>query len=468
MPADTDKTIAVLTFRNAGTADDDYLADELTDNLIDALSMTRGLRVRARSTLLPLRAGSEPVDAREIGLSLGVEAIVEGSVRRAPGVVRMTLRLIGVADGFQLWAKRFERSERDVLAINDEAARSISRALGVSAPATMRAPVEDPRVVDLYLRGRHECRKLWPEPLRRGLALFQEALGLSPDDASLLAAAAGALARLSFYDDHGLDEARAAAERAVAAAPGAGEPYLALGSVLLSLGDSPGAVRALRTAVTLAPGLAEAQAALGRVLTELGAVDEGVRRIEAALRIDPEAPLGRAELSRSAALLGRWDESLTHCAELRRQRNSFGSFRLEARLALWQRRPYPATAECREVLARDQGKLGDGSRQVLALLTEGRLPADAVDLQAQARALGSGVRGRLYLLQTAAEVHGFLGEQDRVLSALEDAAASGLLNRLWLEGCPLLAAARADPRFGAAHAAVVERADAVLAAYRAP
>ena len=133
LPRASDKTIAVLAFRNAGPPEDDYLADELTDNLIDALSMTRGLRVRARSTLLRFRAGAEggqaPVDVREIGLELGVEAIVEGSVRRGPGAVRMTVRLVGVIDGFQLWAKRFDRSERDVLAINDEAARAIARAL---------------------------------------------------------------------------------------------------------------------------------------------------------------------------------------------------------------------------------------------------------------------------------------------------------------------------------------------------
>ena len=472
LPADTDKTIAVLSFRNAGPAEDDYLASELTDDLIDALSMTHGLRVRARSTLLRFRDTGTALDAREIGAEVGVEAILEGSVRRAPGVVRMTLRLIGVADGFQLWAKRFERAERDVLAINDEAARSIAQALGVSERTSVRAPPTDPRVVDLYLRGRYEYRKFWPDSLRRGLALLQEALALSPDDPSLLAAVAGALSRLSFYDEGSLDAARAAAERAVTAAPEAGEPYLALGSVLFQTGDCPGAVRALREAAHLAPGLAEAHSALGRLLTEIGAVDEGIRRIEAALQLDPEVQLAHSELSRAAALLGRWEESAAHGEQLLRQ-SMFGFWLLETRLVLWQQRsyrgvPYVASAEYREALGREGGKLADAPRQVLAVLTDGRLPEGAVDLRELAQTHRNGVRGRLYLLQMAAEVHGFLGDRERVLAAIEDAAASGLIDRLWLESCPLLADVRADPRYRSAHAEVVRYTDSILAAYRAP
>ncbi len=489
LPSDTDKTIAVLAFRNAGPPADDYLADELTDDLIDALSMTHGLRVRARSTLLrfrgrppsmgprpdpslvrsPNQASEEVVDAREIGREIGVEAIVEGSVRRAPGVVRMTVRLIGVADGFQLWSKRFDRPERDVLAINDEAAAAIAQALGIDTRAPAREPPSDPRVIDLYLRGRREYRKYWPDPLRRALAIFQEALALAPGDPTLLAAAASALARLSFYDeDGGLARAREAAERAVAAAPEAGEPHLALGSMLFQAGDSCAAVRALRQAVNLAPGLAEAHVALGRMLTEIGAVEEGVRRVEAALLLDPEAPLARSELVRCAALRGRWDESLAHCEQLRKQQTPFNLWMVETRMALWRRRPYTAPPAFLDMLSRDTSTLISGPRQVLLALTEGRLPEGTPDLETLAHAHRTGVRGRLFLLQMAAEVHAFLGDHARALAAIEDAATSGLLDRVWLERCPLLADAREDARFAPAHAVVARRADDVLAAYRAP
>src|SRR6185369_11706018 len=96
-----DKTVAVLPFRNAGAPDDDYLAEELTDDLIDALSMTRGLKVRARGMVQRFRGGEH--DPREVGRELGVQVVVEGSVRRARGNVRISARLVSGGDGFQLW-----------------------------------------------------------------------------------------------------------------------------------------------------------------------------------------------------------------------------------------------------------------------------------------------------------------------------------------------------------------------------
>src|SRR5262249_26773496 len=124
-----DRTIAVLPLRNAGAAADGYLPEELGDDLIDALSTTAGLKLRPRSALAPFRDADATLDPREAGRALGVELVVLGSVRKAAGEVRMNVRLIGVADGFQLWAGRFRRAEGEVLAMNDEIARAILTAL---------------------------------------------------------------------------------------------------------------------------------------------------------------------------------------------------------------------------------------------------------------------------------------------------------------------------------------------------
>ncbi len=131
-PRPPEKTVAVLPFRNTGDAADDHLADELTDDLIDALSMTPGLRVRARGVVAGYRGAG--VDPREAGRALGVQVVTEGSVGRAKGRVRVSARLISVDEGFQLWAKRFDRPEDEVLAVNDEAAQSIAEALTVDFP----------------------------------------------------------------------------------------------------------------------------------------------------------------------------------------------------------------------------------------------------------------------------------------------------------------------------------------------
>jgi eukaryotic-like serine/threonine-protein kinase len=477
LPAASDKTIAVLPFRNAGPPEDAYLAEELTDDLVDALCMTHGLRVRARGTLP--RASTPEADARAIGLAAGVEAVVEGTVRRARGHdggsrpqtpgggVRMTVRVVGVADGFQLWAKRWDRSEQDVLAINAEAAQGIAAALGIATGAPARAPASDAEAVDLYLRARQEYRRFWPGALRNSLALFEQALARSPDDAIILSGMASALARLSFFDPAGegdLTRARAAAERAVAAAPDAGEPHLALGSVLFQLGEVPAAVRSLRAAVLRAPGLSEGQGALGRVFAEVGAVPEAERRLEASLLLDPEALPPRMELTRVAALFRRWDHVDAHLAALRGDKPGLRFWVLHSRYDLWRGRRFEDAAYGAEI-ARNEGPLALASRLVYALHEHGRLPDGAPDLLAVADAV-PGLRGRLYLYQITAEIHGFLGEIEPAITAVEKAARQGLLDRLWLERCPLLDRVRDHPRYPAAHAEVARRTEAILAAYR--
>jgi serine/threonine-protein kinase len=382
----------------------------------------------------------------------------------------MTVRVVGVADGFQLWAKRWDGSEQDVLAINAEAAQGIAAALGVSAGASLppsRAPASDAEAVDLYLRARQEYRKFWPGAVRDSLVLFEQALARSPSDALILSGMASALARLSFFDpagDGNLTRARAAAERAVAAAPDAGEPHLALGSVLFQLGEVPAAIRTLRSAVLRAPGLSEGQAALGRVFAEIGAVPEAERRLEASLLLDPEALPARQELIRIAALLGRWDRVDEHLAALRGDNPGLRYWVIRSRYDLWRHRRFVDAAFVAE-LSRNKGPIARASHLLYALHEHRRLPEGAPDPLLLAES-APGLRARLYLYQLAAEIRGFLGEVEPAITAVERAARQGLIDRLWLERCPLLDAVRAHPRYPAAHAEVARRTEAVLAAYR--
>ena len=461
--ASSDKTVAVLPFRNAGAPDDDYLAEELTDDLIDSLSMTRGLKVRSRGAVLRFR-GVE-TDPREIGRELGVQVVVEGSVRRARGSARISARLISVADGFQIWAKRFDRPEQDVLSINDEVARAIAEALTVDGRVAPREAPSDPLAIDLYLRARHEYRKFWPEPVARSIGLFEQALTLAPDDPLLLAGLALALARHAFFvGPSGLARAREVAVRAVAAAPHLGEAQLAYGSALFQLGEMPLAVRALRAAVIQSPGLAEAHGVLGRLLTEAGAVDEGLRRLEAAIAIDPDAPLVLPDLGRTYALLGQWDKAETIFDRLRKDAG-LGYWTLRGRMAWWRRQG--ALAEDYFAQIPD----GDGTLRIAKLLVEvvrsGRIAADALDLDERERG-GGGARRQAFFFQLRAEVSGYVRDLEQTLASLHRSVEVGLIDRIWLERCPLLDQARGDPRFKVLHAEVVARTQAILDAYRLP
>ena len=465
-PLAAGKTVAVLPFRNAGAPDDEYLAEELTDDLLDALSMTRGLLVRPRGAVVRFRGVDS--DPREIGRELGVQVVVLGSVRRARGQVRISARLVSVADGFQIWAKRFDRPEQDVLTINDEAARAIADALTLDGDALRdraREAPSSPVAVDLYLRARHEYRKFWPEHVQRSIGLFDQALLVAPGDPLLLSGLAIALARATFFvGDAGIPRAREVAQRAVLAAPQLGEAQLAYGTLLFQLGENTGAVRALRAAVAQSPGLAEAHGTLGRLLAEAGAVDEGLRLLEAALALDSGTPLVRPELARIHGLMGRWGEAHAVIESLR-EREKISYWTLRGRLALWQRE--------RERVEEALGQLPDSDvtlrfpRLMLEMVRTGRVPSDLQELGRTERGAG-GTRRRAFTLQLHAEISAFVGDDEQAWRALEGALDVGLIDRLWLERCPLFAEMREAPRFTEIHAEMKRRTEAILAAYRAP
>ncbi len=460
--AKTDKTVAVLPFRNAGSPEDDYLAAELTDDLIDSLSMTRGLKVRSRGVVLGYQGKNQ--DPRDIGRDLGVQVVLEGSVRRARGSVRISARLISVADGFQLWAKRFDRPEQDVLSINDDAAHAIADALTLDREASAREAPSSPEAVDLYLRARHEYRKFWQNSQESALALFAQAEALAPGDAMILSGKALALSRRSFFTGVGVDEARASAEQAVAASSTLADARLALGSVLLQQGEWMNAVRELRQAIHRGPGLAEAHAAVGRVLMEVGDVDEAIRRLDAALGLDLRAPLAAEALVRCYALRGEWTRVDEQLELLLNNKDDAAYWTTRARMMLWRRDQAAALALLAQ-LGPEHSHL-PVARLMLKIIAQRSIPGDAAARQLLGvEAIGS-LRRRMFFMQMETELHAFMGDLENAMAALKRAADSGLIDFGWLDHCPLLGEIRRDPSFPSLRAQVKQRADAILDAYR--
>ena len=229
------KSVAVLPFRNGG-AEDDYLADGLTEDLIDTLSMGKGLRVRSRGAVMRFKGVDR--DPREVGRELAVQVVVEGSVRRSGERLRVSVRLVSVADGFQLYAKRFDCAAGEVLAIGDQAANAIAEALTLSWQAPARDAPTDPAAIDLYLRARHEYHKGFTDSTKVAVDLFRQALVHAPSDPTIASGLAMALARRFAFDldaDGFVDEALACADRALAVAPHLGEARVALGTLRLYL-----------------------------------------------------------------------------------------------------------------------------------------------------------------------------------------------------------------------------------------
>jgi TolB-like protein len=209
-PSVRDKTVAVLPLQNAGAPDDSYLAEGLTDDLIDTLCVTRGLKMRPRSVVM--RHATPEHDPRRLGEELDVQVIVEGTIRREGATVRVSARAISVEDELQIWAQRFECPAERLLTLSDEMARAVADALTVDFELPARVSPSDPVAVDLYIRARHalgkhrralEAERASTSPDSRMRPLFfqleAELCAFAADSAGALDAIAGAVdARL--YD----------------------------------------------------------------------------------------------------------------------------------------------------------------------------------------------------------------------------------------------------------------------------
>lgn len=451
-----EKSVAVLPFRNAGAAQDEDFADGITDDLIDTLSTTSGLKVRPRGVVWRWKGVDQ--DAREIGRELGVQVVVEGSLRRLPGRVRVTARLISVADGFQLWAKRFDRPEEDALVVSDEAARAIADALTVDIKAPARESLNDAAAVDLYLRARLAYRRFTLEGFQQAMTLFDEAITRAPDNPTILSGYAITLARLYFFTGQDGDLARAAAERAVAAAPELAEARLAQALTHFQAGEIEPAVRATRSALLRSPHLAEAQELAGRILVEIGHVDEGVRFLESAMAHDSQVFLAPRELARVHAFRGEWAQAHS----LLEMGSTFGreGWVARARMALWQR-DGDRMLEClnKSPMAPGPELLALGIDAAIRRFLD-QVPGFMARESAQASP-----RRKAFTWQIAAELAGYLGEHERALDAVRQSTDGGLIDLFWLDGCPLLGGTRGLPGFAQVRERVVERAGRIAAAF---
>jgi len=173
--------VAVMPFVNqTGDPKDEYFSDGLTDELIRVLSRIEDLRVTAPSVVF--RFKGQPRDARQVGRELGVEAVLEGSVQRSGERIRINVNLVGVKDGFNLWAHRFDGNLGDVFGIQDQVCAAAAEALHVRLAA--RIPVHRPRNMTAYvqyLKGWYIMKKRRPNDVRRAFEYFQDAIRLDPD-----------------------------------------------------------------------------------------------------------------------------------------------------------------------------------------------------------------------------------------------------------------------------------------------
>jgi eukaryotic-like serine/threonine-protein kinase len=219
-PETPEKSIAVLPFASLSTdPENEFFADGITEEILNALSQIAELRVAGRSSSFSFKGKHQ--DLRQIGEALNVRTVLEGSVRRAGNRVRITAQLVDVTDGYHLWSERYDREIADVFAVQDEIAAAIAAklktTLAAGAEARAQRATENIEAYQAYLKGRALLYRRGAST-RQGMALMQKALELDPTYALAWAGLADAYSLLGYYGYIPPDVASAKAREAVAPA----------------------------------------------------------------------------------------------------------------------------------------------------------------------------------------------------------------------------------------------------------
>jgi serine/threonine protein kinase/Tfp pilus assembly protein PilF len=292
------RSLAVLPLENLSPGqDDDFFADGMTDALITTLAQIRELRVISRTSIMRYKGARQPLP--EIAQALNVDAIVEGTVLRSHGRVRIAAQLIHAASDTHLWAKQYESDLRDVLALQGDVARAIADEIQVQlSPQEQsrlaRSRPVDPAAYEMFLKGRHLWYRRSPDALTRGVELLQQAIALDPGHALAYAGLADAYATMG-WDLFGLSaplesfpKARQAARQALELDPNCAEAHAALGWTAAGFDwDWVTAEKELRHAIELKPQYGPVHIWYSHFLRAMDRTDESLAESRRALDCDP-------------------------------------------------------------------------------------------------------------------------------------------------------------------------------------
>ncbi|HVN46744.1 MAG TPA: TIR domain-containing protein [Steroidobacteraceae bacterium] len=289
----TQKSIAVLPFADLSEKhDQEYFADGMAEEILDILAKIPGLRVIGRTSSFQFKGRS--ADLRQIGETLGANYVLDGSVRKAGDQVRVSAQLIDARDGAHVWSESYDRSSGNVLALEDEIAAGITRALEITLLNDARsrtAETTDARAHDLYLRALRALDAGSESAVQEAAATFTQVLEIEPRFAPAAVGLAEAYVQIGqeawIPPPVAFERAREAVKRALSIDPNSGAAYAALAWIQLIYDwDWAGAADSIRRARSLGAGVS-AIAADGALAATLGKWPEAIEHYREALALDP-------------------------------------------------------------------------------------------------------------------------------------------------------------------------------------
>lgn len=311
-------SLAVLPFENESKDPDaEYLADGLTESIINSFSHLEDFRVLARNTVFRYKAKS--ADAQKIGEELGVSSVLIGRILRLGDQVIIRAEVVDVKEGWQIWGEQYHRKLSDLLMVQEEIAEEISKKLRLRLSADEKRRLskrytDSPTAYQFYLKGRYHWNRYAHKGLTTAIEHFRKAIEEDPIYALAYVGLSDCYYRLSniyLPTTEAMPKAKLAAQRALEIDETVAEAHAALGMVLMCYEwDWPGAKREFSRAIELNPGCAIAHQRLARYLSLVGDFAAALHEDEVALKLDPLSTSICSSVALELFLMGDYEQAI--------------------------------------------------------------------------------------------------------------------------------------------------------------
>jgi TolB-like protein/DNA-binding winged helix-turn-helix (wHTH) protein len=448
--------LAVLPFVNLnGDPGQDYFSNGLTEEMITQLGALDPARLGVIARMSAMQYKDTKKDARQIGRELGVDYIMEGSVRRDGERVRITAQLIQTKDQTHLWARNYDRNLRDILSLQSDVAGAIAREIAPrltpeSSARLANASPLDAQAYELYLKGRYSWNKRTEDGFLKAIDYFNQAIARDANYAKAHAGLADAYALLGSLPNteitrsEAMTKAKASALRALELDDSLAEAHTSLAFVLAQYEwDWPGSEREFRRAIQLNPNYATAHQWYGMWFMAHGKFDEALEEERMAHEADPLSTIIETDTCQFLAYAGRDDEAIRHAQRALELDPGFPLAHLYLAEAYAGKRNYPAALAELEGLV---PKIG-GAWAMSMLSRTYALAGQRDKAEATLQTLLKGASHQEDLAMLLAQDYAALGEKEPTFAWLEKAYRNHEGGLALLGAAPAFRPIRSDPRF---------------------
>ena len=448
--------VVVLPFQNlTGDPGQDFFSDGFTEEMITQLGYLdpAHMGVIARTSAMHYRDTKLGVDA--IARELGVQYVVEGSVRRAANRIRISAQLIQVRDQTHLWAQNYDREARDVLDVQSQVASAIAEQIQLKLPPEAssrfaRSTPVDQEAYDAYLQGRYFWNRRDKPGLQKAVQYIEQAVARDPNQAKFYAGLADALALMGSLPDspiprpEAMERARAAAVKAISLDESSAEPHASLAFVEMHYDwNWPAAEKEFRRAIELNSSYATAHHWYAYYLMAMGRQEDSLREIRRAEQLDPLSLIIQRDVADMLYYARRYDEAIAQCRK---------TLERDPHFALADFSLYQIYAQKKMISEMDQalGQMLVSGQEGLQIL--GPAPGDAIvgrvakarkELVELQRLEAQGKK----LAYSIAVVYASLGDRDQAFHWLEVTYRARDGSLILLKTDPAIDPLREDPRF---------------------